>query len=460
MEQTDRKIALLHHIGSGNLGDDATVDAVMQNIRRRWPRTEICALSMNPEDTEKRHGVASYAVRLKTWRFGYEPPAQEANLKNALKARLDKHAFVFRLVRAANTIAIRLPRTICRELSFLVASYRLVKTLDLLVVCGGGQLTEWGGPWEFPYTVFKWITLARFAGVGSIFLNVGAGPLTYPLSKLFARRALRAARYVSFRDQQSLALARQIGFARNSQVFPDSVYGLDLASQTLSSKLKGDQSIVGISPMPYCDPRVYPDEKNQAAYEDFISKFAHFSFWLIGNSYSLRFFGSDIGVDPLAIADLQTALRNHFSAPESPYDPVNSVDELLAAMSAMDYVVTCRFHGVVLAHLLNKPVLAVSHHPKVENLMKDLGLADYCVDIRTCEPTLLADKFSSLVCDADAIKRQMASRLEVYGSQSKSQFDQLFPMRKQEPQMRRLFSNDARNRTSLQVVQKATRTGG
>jgi polysaccharide pyruvyl transferase WcaK-like protein len=42
----------------------------------------------------------------------------------------------------------------------------------------------------------------------------------------------------------------------------------------------------------------------------------------------------------------------------------------------MDYVVTCRLHGVIFAHLLNKPVLTIAHHPKVTELMAALGLSE------------------------------------------------------------------------------------
>ena len=50
-------------------------------------------------------------------------------------------------------------------------------------------------------------------------------------------------------------------------------------------------------------------------------------------------------------------------------------------MSMMDYVVTCRFHGMIFAHLLNKPILAVARHPKVTELMAGLELFGYCADI-------------------------------------------------------------------------------
>ena len=59
MTQADTKIGLLDHVGGGNLGDDATLAAVAANIRRRWPNVEIVAFSMNPDDTEKRHGIMS-----------------------------------------------------------------------------------------------------------------------------------------------------------------------------------------------------------------------------------------------------------------------------------------------------------------------------------------------------------------------------------------------------------------
>jgi polysaccharide pyruvyl transferase WcaK-like protein len=97
-------------------------------------------------------------------------------------------------------------------------------------------------------------------------------------------------------------------------------------------------------------------------------------------------------------------------------------------MSAMDYVVTCRFHGVVFAHLLNKPVLAIAHHPKVTNLMKDLGLSKYCVDdIRAFDGNVLIETFQSMVSNTAEIKSHMAATLANYKSQLITQFDGLFP---------------------------------
>jgi polysaccharide pyruvyl transferase WcaK-like protein len=181
--------------------------------------------------------------------------------------------------------------------------------------------------------------------------------------------------------------------------------------------------------MPYPDPRGYPTEKDQIVHDEFIRKLAIFASWLVGQSYALTMFGTDIGVDPLAIEELKMALLSHHGVTSSQYSvnhSVESVHDLLATMSGMDYVVTCRFHGVVFAHLLNKPVLAIAHHPKVMDLMTDLELPNYCVDIRDFDPKLLAERFALMVINAEEIKSSMAASLSRNRQRLRSQFDELF----------------------------------
>jgi polysaccharide pyruvyl transferase WcaK-like protein len=418
MQRAPTKIALLHHTGGGNLGDQASVDAVIRNIRQRWPGSVITLLSMNPGETAKIHGIPSYPLRTYIWELGYGSAPKEAN-------GASKFHFI-RWLRTTRAPAIQLPRTICRELAFLVTMLRIVRQYDLLIVSGGGQLTGKSGPWGFPYSLFTWCLTAKFVGKRSIFLNVGAGPLTEPLTKFFVTRTLYAADYVSFRDKPSQALARNTGFAGKSQVFPDNVYSLEVSSPSVVGLRKRDQPIVGIAPLAYPNGPIFSTAQ-KTIYDDVIAKFAMFASSLARRSYSLALFGTDIGNDPATIEDLRTVLRERHNIATPPYDPIKLLDDLFCKMSAMDYVVTCRFHGVVFAHLLNKPVLAISPHPKVADHMRALGLSKYCVDIRTFDPNLLADIFEALVRERDDIKSRMAASLADYKSLLKGQLDDLFP---------------------------------
>ena len=415
------RIAILHHTGGGNLGDDAIMDAVIHNIRKRWPDADITVFSMNPGDTARRHGIPSWPIRRHTWGIGYSAE------KNQDGAAEEKKSLRRRFATTKNPL-VRLPRSIFGELAFLVSSFRKLRPFHMLIVSGGGQLTERSGPWSFPYAVFTWIFLARLAGVRRVFLSVGAGPLRHPLSKFFARRALYASNYVSFRDEPSQTLATQIGFHGKSQVFPDNAYTLDVALPKPSSEPR-DRPVVGIAPMPwpFCDPREYKSENLQALYDEYLAKFADFAASLVRYSCTLELFGSDAGADPGAIEDLRNVLRTRHGIETPPSEPIDSVDSLLSRMSAMDYVVTCRFHGLVMAHILNKPVIAISHHPKVADLMNALGLSAYCVDIRSFDPGRLADTFVQLVDHTGEVKSSMAASLASCRSRAELQFDHLFP---------------------------------
>lgn len=430
MKQIPSRIGLLDHLGHGNLGDDATMAAVMHNIRRRWPDSTFVGLTLNPYDTSKRHGIPSYAIR----RDSKLPPdlvsrAEPFRGKEKLKTHLAKFPVILSLAKGVKTLLINRPAAVLKELLFLVEVMRIVRSLDFLVICGGGQLLDsWGGPWQFPYTLFKWVLLARLCRIPCYFINLGAGPITHWMSKWMIVSALRMADYVSFRDNSSKQLLTQLGFGGQCPVYPDNVYILPIP-QLSSSNLSRRAPVIGVSPMAYCDPRRYY-HKDRAVYSSYIDKLALFASWLIESGYSLDVFSTELSFDAFAIDDLTAAFPKTKLSTELPtrHDlPITGIDSLLSRMLCLDYIVTCRFHGVILAHLINKPVLAVSHHPKVTSLMDALALSEYCIDIETFTPDVLKEKFQTLVDNTDAVKAQMARSAAANRCQLERQFDSLFP---------------------------------
>ncbi len=433
MSRRHKKIGLLDHLGHGNLGDDATLDAVMQNIKARWSDAVMIGLSLNPDDTAARHGIRSYAIR----RDSKTPPSAGApshsktsSTKARLKRILAKHHLLWLVIRGLNIVAVRMPAAIFHELLFLRESLRIVISLDILIICGGGQLLDcWGGPWQFPWTLFKWVLLAKISRVECYFINVGAGPLDHPLSRWLVKRSLLLANYVSFRDAKSQRLVQTMGFSRSNVVFPDNVYSLDTPATTSRSVVQADKALIGISPMAYCDPQRYW-KKDQSAYDEFIGKLALFGSWLLQSDHRLALFSTDIWFDAGAIDALEATLSTLGKPKDSQWLTRPMIAEttgLLDAMSTMDCIVTCRFHGVVFAHLMNIPVIALSHHPKVATLMNDLRLSEYCLDIRTFDPESLVTAYGRLQENRDNIRDRMASTLDWRKQELRMQFDGLFP---------------------------------
>jgi polysaccharide pyruvyl transferase WcaK-like protein len=431
------KIGLLEHCGTGNLGDDATVAAVLQQIRTRWPDASVVGLSLDPSDSQHRHGIRTFPIRRsvfafeKEWLWDRPILVSTGTFSGRLKRLLRGNRRLFDLVKALHTILIRKPTSLIQEVAFLLRSLAVTSELDILIICGGGQLLDWGGPWDFPYTILKWILLAKCTGGKCFFLNNGAGPFDHRLSGWFARLALSLGDHVSLRDRKSEVVVRSIGFHGRTQVVADCAWSLrvpDRFRHAIRSP-RGGQMSVGIAPMAYCDPSRHWI-KDVERYRELIDTLADFGSRLVARGHRLSLFSSDIWFDSRATADLQTAIKERSGEAgrrRVVRESVSSIDDLLGCLQRVDCYVTCRFHGIVLSHLLDVPTLAISPHPKVTTLMEEAGLSDYCIDISQCRGDSLMSKFDRMVENEEEIKVRIRRQVATCQQALRHQFDHLFP---------------------------------
>ena len=227
-------IALLTPYTGGNLGDGAIQDAVIQNIRSRFPDRhhlrDYARIRLIPLE---RHGIPSfpfagfsvpdYSVAAtarpnRTLDSSRQPPAQRNVLRRVAKllasgADLRSPARCFPGAGRDHADA---------NSPISSTAFDFLKELNFLVVSGGGQLDDlWGGPWGHPYALLKWTVLARLRGAGPIFLSVGFGRLDTRLSRSVCTRPhCRLAAYRSYRDSGSRDLMNAPGSAGTIQCFP------------------------------------------------------------------------------------------------------------------------------------------------------------------------------------------------------------------------------------------------
>ncbi|WP_458756100.1 polysaccharide pyruvyl transferase family protein [Afipia sp. TerB] len=429
------KIGLLEHCGTGNLGDDATVTTVLQQINTRWPAASVVGLSLDPRDSERRLGVQCFPIRQSVFPFEREWSSASESASNGryahkLKSMLKRAGPLFRSVKAIKNAFVR-PIRFIREIFFLGHSLILTYELDMIIICGGGQLLDWGGPWAFPYTLFKWVVLAKCGRAKCIFLNNGAGPLDASLSRWFIKRALSMADYVSLRDRRSAELVKKIGFQNEVVVAADSAWSLRLPDGIASRKFERKQGLViGVAPMAYGDPsRHWVD--NYPGYQRLIASLAEFSGRMLERGHRIKLFSSDIWFDSQAIADLNAAIHRDYptlAAGRVTQQHVAGINDLLESLSCLDCYVTCRFHGVVFASLMNVPTLALSPHAKVATLMADMELSDYCIDISKCDADDLVARFDRLAVNMDGVRARIGRHVARSQSLLDSQFDRLFPV--------------------------------
>lgn len=423
----------IHRIGlispcSGNLGNAAILSATIANIQERLPRAEIIGITLSPQDTCQRHGIAAFPIT-GSGRANYSlindpnPTGTQAARTTVLwqiKEWLKGIRPLRRLVRAI--------RGCCSELAHIVKSGRLVRTLDCVIVTGGGALDEfWGGPWGHPWTLFKFAVLSRICRVPFLFVSVGKCSLESRSGRFFVRTALRLAQYRSYRDCDSQKAVQAILRSPNDPVYPDLAYsypkaGLPRPRWDASERRR---QIIAVSPIAWCDPRVWPT-KNETRYLRYVRELAQALRWLIAKQYEVVLFATDSPdtetiKDLLAIvwrASVDTTLVSVLPGP-----PMQTTEGLLKGICRADIVIASRLHGVILSHLIGVPVLAISYDRKVDVHMSEIGQSRYCLDIDRVDAQMLINGIESLREDRDRESVHLRRAVDLYRKQVNAQYD-------------------------------------
>ena len=413
----DPVIGLLSPCGWGNLGDAAIQDAVIAAIRSRWPNAKIVGFTSNPRDTQERHGVPAYPLS------GYAPPTYGIGDRMLPRTAGPIDQALQRLQ------GIPLLRSVARPLRLLcdflqseplhwALALRWLRQLDLLIVSGGGQLDDfWGRAWGHPYVLWKWSFLAQRTHTPVVMLSVGLGTLRTRLARVFVRGALSRMTYRSYRDERTRTeVARLLGQAHDGPVAPDLAFGLE---PVRCRPLRLNAGVVGISPMAYCDPRVWP-VKDGAVYQRYVEQLARFVVRLTDTGRRVVLFSTDT-CDRLVMDDVWAAAGCPVLARRA---NTTTLPALFGELAQLDVVLASRLHGVILAHLAECPVVALSYDWKVAQHMAEMGQTEYCVEIDAFDVPALAVVLERLEDRSDAVRATLRQRLGDYRSRVQRQFEE------------------------------------
>ena len=436
LEPTPR-IGIFGHCGNTNLGDEATIAAVIQNVRKRAPNAVLLGFTLNPEGTEKQHGIPSFPIRRRSTPNGasqqYETflastgePGHRGAFLRTLKYCLNLMPPVYRYVQSMRNTMPSFLRS-WQEPSFLMECYKNLQRVDLLIIAGSHQLNDYvEGPWSSLYTLLKWVLLSKLTGTRVVFLSVGAGPIRSRLGRLFAKKAIGLADYCSFRDQGSSQCIQGLGVKGEHLVTPDLVYSLRFKIKQFEWNLPPSRPVVGINAVPFVNPDYWLGASAQK-YQAYVTTLAEFALWLIHKGYVVWFYPTQLHLDPGVINDVRTAMSRlgPKDVQYAPDMPIHSFEELISAISMMDFAVPTRFHGIILPFLLKKPVLGIAYHPKTIDLMAQMGQSQYAIDIHQFQLQELQTRFLALERAAPAVKQELDERLFRFRLALDEQYDHL-----------------------------------
>ena len=425
------KIGLLGPYSFGNLGNAALQKALVQQIDKYLPDSEIYGCYIDPQRGPGAHRVLTFPLNR-------DVPWDECLVKSFSRATST-------LRKGRTNWAKRIPLVVtiypgardfwrkCKdvkeELAFLLRCRRFLKDFRMLIVGLGGVIDDtWNGPWGDPFSLFKWAVLAKITGTPILFLSVGAEKIETTLGKFFLKKALALARFRSYRDCESKQKAEEMGVAGLNYVFPDLAFSLEIQDPPRPTAYRTADRLVGVSPMAYCDPRVWP-VKDIAAYRNYLETLSALVLWLVQRRYKVVLFATQIRMDQASVAELKEMVLGHASSGVGDWlseANVQTVDEFLSFASRLELVVSSRLHGVILPFLARTPALAISHASKIDSLMADMGLSEYCVGIRSTNLESLSRRILAIEANQEILRDHIGRRVDERRAALKKQFDFVF----------------------------------
>ncbi len=327
------RVGLFGVIGSDNLGNEGSLDAVLAWLKRDHPDAIVDFMCIGPEKVKARYGTPAIPLN---W---YQKHEHAAGLKAVVLRALGKGIDAYR-----------------------VASW--VRRHDAVIVPGAGvlEVTLPIGPWFYPYAMFLLSASGRVFGTKVALVSVGASGASNRLTRRFVTSAARHAFYRSYRDSGSYEAMRQAGVdVTNDHVYPDLAFALPVPAAG-----PGDPLTVGVGIMGFYgnnEDRAHAAEINAA----YMEKTKRFVRWLADNGYRIRLFPGDNLWDDAVLAEIVADLRANRPDLEPMWavaEAVTSLDALMREMAPVGTVVAIRYHNVICALMLGKPTISLSYARK------------------------------------------------------------------------------------------------
>ncbi|MEU0673803.1 polysaccharide pyruvyl transferase family protein [Streptomyces sp. NPDC006172] len=376
-------------LGSGNLGNDGSLEAVLGYLRAEHPDAVVDALCGGPEVVTARYGIP--ATRLHWYRGEY----RTASRAGAVAAKgLGKLVDVFR-----------------------TAAW--VRRHDVVIVPGMGVLeaTLPLRPWGFPYSLFLLCASGRLSGVRVALVGVGAAPIGDRPTRALVRWSARLAAYRSYRDAQSRDAIRAMGVdTARDEVYPDLAFALPAPPAQSHSDPPGRVCVGVMDFHGGNDDRARAEEIHRR-YLDGTTRFVRA---LVAEGRPVRLLTGDA-----CDAQVVAAILDAVDSPLVTAAEAASLDGLTKEAAAADTVVATRYHNLVCALKAGTPTLALSYAAKSDALMDRMGLGAYRHPARQIDSDRLLEQFRALEKHAAELRRTLAERNFAVARRVEQQFTAL-----------------------------------
>jgi polysaccharide pyruvyl transferase WcaK-like protein len=337
------RVALFGLLGSGNIGNEGSAEAVLRYLAERHPDVEVSAICAGPDDVHRRYGVPAVSM---TW------------------ARLD---------RSPGSGVRRLGAKVVAKVADPWRTYRLVRRVDLVVVPGMGVLEDSLPlhPWGFPLALLGLTAAGRAAGTPVALVGVGATRAHNPVTRHLLRWAARGATYRSYRDAGSRAAVADLGVDTTADpVYPDLAFALPLPAGEPGAS---DRRAVALGVLAWRG-RQEDHARAEGLLTEYTEQIVELARRLVVTGWSVRLVTGDPD-DRTVAAEVQRRVAGVL------FEEPTTLTELVRQLAGVDVVVASRYHNVLCALRAGKPTISLGYARKNAELLEQMGLGTFARDI-------------------------------------------------------------------------------
>lgn len=301
-------------------------------------------------------------------------------------------------------------------------SYEEFKTMDLLVVKGGGFLHTYNRLSDIYYLYYSLfnLMLAKKLGKKIIIMPNSFGPLIGKLEKKIVKKVIGCCDLIYARESISQEFLSTL-VDSEVKLSPDLgfyVKDYDRYQTRKYDDVQNSVKKVAVTMRPYRFPET-GNEKEK--YEQYIHEMYKTTKGLIDREYHPVFVAHTLGPsahedDRIAIEAVIDLLdRNNVSNKRYSYisDEEMNCFDITELYSKMDYIIGTRFHSVIFAMTSLIPAIAISYSGnKTQGIMSDMDLSEYTVDIGSIDAESLLNKFDKLIVNESSVKSKIKTYLD------------------------------------------------
>lgn len=349
------KIVISGFYGLHNTGDEAILQAMIQNLRVVYDNPEITVFSLSPTVTAQTHQVRSF---YRGWR---------RDNREKIKA---------------------------------------LKEADVLLSGGGGLLQD-TYPTKFlfgplPYYLLI-VLLAKLVGTPVMFFSQGIGPVTSKWGKFLMRRLANKADYITVRDEHSKQELKDLRVTKpQTTVTADVVFTLqtNAAQGKIAKDYALHQPYVVFAPRPWFD---YEDDYMQAIAE--IADELYVRYQLLPVFLPMER-PADVEFSKKIIEQMKYATSAILI--EKQYDTI----ETAACIQGSELTIALRLHALIFAALGHVPHIGLSYDPKVEAFLKRSSMWPYSFPLEQIDRQAFLTHCETLLDPTTQASEQIARHVE------------------------------------------------